>query len=126
MFVLHQHCGRVCSMTYRLIFLCLMVGVIGGGLAIVPVLAQTATPPDIIGQAKPLTQSLRDILNFLLGIFGVVALIALVVAGWLYFSAGGDAQRVMLAKRALVMGIAGVVIALGSMVLIWTIAKLLS
>lgn len=90
--------------------------------ALFPVLAYAG----VIDEAKPLTESLLDILNFLLSIVGVIAIIGLVIAGVLYFTAHGDERQVSWAKRSLVSGIIGIVIALGGMVLVWTIATLLA
>lgn len=78
-----------------------------------------------IDEAKPLTKSLLDILNFCLSIFGVLAIIGIVITGILYFTAGGDERQIRWAKRSLVASVVGSVIALGGMVLVWTIANLL-
>lgn len=80
----------------------------------------------VIDEAKPLTKSLTDILNFLLLIFGTIAILGMVIAGFLYFTAQGDERQMMLAKRAFLMSVAGIVITLGSMVLVWTITTFLS
>ena len=74
-----------------------------------------------IADAPPLIVGLTKILNFLLSIVGVVAIIGLVVAGFLYFFAGGDMRQVNLAKKATLGAIAGIVIALGGYVIIRTI-----
>lgn len=76
----------------------------------------------VISDAKPLTQSLTDILNFLLLIFGVIAILGMIVAGVLYFTAGGDERQVMNAKRAFTWCVIGVVVTLGSLVLVRALA----
>ena len=79
-----------------------------------------------IDEAQPLSVGLMNILDFLLLIVGVVAIIGLVIAGSLYFFAGGDMRQIALAKKATFAGITGIVIALGGYVLIRTIASLIA
>lgn len=80
----------------------------------------------VITDAQPLTTSLTKILNFLLIIFGAIAILGMLIAGGLYFTAAGDERKVRIAKRAFLASITGTVIVLSSMVLIWTFARLLS
>lgn len=80
----------------------------------------------VISEAQPLSVSLTKILNFLLIIFGLIAILGMILAGVLYFTAQGDERQLVLAKRAFQSGVIGVLVALGSMVLVWTIARLLS
>lgn len=86
-------------------------------------------PPNfrgVIANAPPLTASLTKVLNFLLWILGSLGILGLLVAGILYFTAHGDERQVRTAKKAVVAGIVGITLALSSMVVVWTIAKLLS
>lgn len=79
----------------------------------------------VIMEAQPIVVSLTKILNFLLIVFGLIAILGMLIAGLLYFTAGGDERRVQFAKRAFAAGVTGIVIALGSLVLIFTITRLL-
>lgn len=79
-----------------------------------------------IDEAQPLSVGLANVLDFLLAIIGVVAIIGLVLAGFLYFSAAGDMRQIALAKKATLAGITGIVIALGGYVLIRTIATFIA
>lgn len=79
-----------------------------------------------IDEAQPLSVGLMNILDFLLAIIGVVAIIGLVVAGSLYFFAAGDMRQIVLAKKATLAGIIGVLIALGGYALIRTIAAFIA
>lgn len=79
-----------------------------------------------IDEAQPLSVGLTNILDFLLAIIGVVAIIGLAVAGFLYFFAAGDMRQVALAKKATGAGITGILVALGGYALIRTLAALLS
>lgn len=74
-----------------------------------------------IDEAQPLSVGLLNILDFLLAVIGVVAIIGLVIAGFLYFFAAGDMRQITLAKKATLAGITGIVIALGGYALIRTI-----
>lgn len=79
-----------------------------------------------LDEAQPLTVGLTKILNFLLLILGTVAILGIIIAGILYFTAGGDPRQVMTAKKAFAACIMGLLFSLGSMILVWTIARLLS
>lgn len=80
----------------------------------------------VVADAPPLINGLTNILNFLLLIFGVIGILGLIVAGVLYFTALGDERQVMLAKKAVWSGVIGIVIALGSLILVLTLARLLA
>lgn len=80
----------------------------------------------VIDEAQPLSVGLTNILDFLLSIIGVVAIIGMVIAGFLYFFAAGDMRQIMLAKKATFAGITGIVVALGGYLLIRTIATLIA
>lgn len=75
-----------------------------------------------ITDAPKISAILANGLNFLLSIVIGVAIIAMVVAGLLYLTAHGSEERMKLAKRALVSGLTGGVIALGALVIINVIA----
>lgn len=79
-----------------------------------------------IDEAQPLSVGLANILDFLLAIIGVVAIIGLVLAGFLYFSAAGDMRQITLAKKATLAGITGITIALGGYALIRTITAFIA
>lgn len=79
-----------------------------------------------IDEAQPLSVGLTNILDFLLEIVGVVAIIGLVVAGFLYFFAAGDMRQVALAKKATLAGIMGIMIALGGYTLVRMIAAFIA
>jgi type IV secretory pathway VirB2 component (pilin) len=76
--------------------------------------------------AQPIIVGLTNILNFLLSIVGVVAIIGLVIAGGMYFFAAGDMRQISLAKKMSWASITGIVLALGSYVVLKLIALFLS
>ncbi len=73
--------------------------------------------------AQPIATSLTNILDFLLSITGVVAIIGLVIAGGMYIFAAGDMRQISLAKKTLAASIIGLLLALGSYVIIRTLAN---
>jgi hypothetical protein len=79
----------------------------------------------VIDEAQPLSVGLANILDFLLSIIGVVAIIGLVISGFLYFFAAGDMRQIALAKKTTLGAITGIVIALGSYLLVKAIAAFL-
>ncbi|HFC76710.1 MAG TPA: hypothetical protein ENJ27_00580 [Candidatus Moranbacteria bacterium] len=83
------------------------------------VYAQTiANAPTFSGVAS-------SILNFLLRFFSIIAIIGLIISGLIYFTAGGNMERVSLAKRAFWYSIVGILITLGANIIIKQIGKLL-
>ncbi|MFC1623222.1 hypothetical protein ACFL2R_01960 [Patescibacteria group bacterium] len=71
-----------------------------------------------IDEAPGIAEVLLNVLDFLLQIFGFLGIIALVIAGFLYFTAAGDQGRIDLAKKMTIYVVIGVVVALGSMVIV--------
>lgn len=65
--------------------------------------------------------ALTGILKWLLGVVGIIALISFVISGIMYFIAAGDDKMVEKAKKGIAFSIIGVVVVLGSLVVIQTI-----
>ncbi|MDP3956903.1 MAG: hypothetical protein Q8Q10_00165 [bacterium] len=76
----------------------------------------------VITDAPSLSHSLSNILQFLLSIAGILGIIGLVVSGILYFFAGGNEERMRLAKNAALGSVAGLIIALGALILMTQLA----
>jgi hypothetical protein len=79
----------------------------------------------VIEDAPTIPYLLMNILNFLLQIFGLVAIIALVISGIFYLTAGGDEDRIKSAKKSVLYSIVGIVVALMGMIIIRTISEFL-
>lgn len=79
----------------------------------------------VIDDAPSVSKLLLNILNFLLQIFGIVAIIALVISGIIYLTAAGDEDRITLAKKGTLYAIIGVVVALAGMIIIKTMGGFL-
>jgi len=58
-----------------------------------------------------------SVLNFLLSVVGIVAIMALVVSGMMYFFSFGDNSRMEVAKKSAKYAIVGIILVMGSMVL---------
>ncbi len=86
-------------------------------------LIDTAFAAGSITNAPQVADILLNILYFLLSIVGIVAIIGLVVAGGFYLTAGGNEQRITLAKRASLASVIGVIVALGALVIVSQLTK---
>lgn len=73
----------------------------------------------------PIATVLHNVLNWLLMIFGLLAVISFIIAGLLYLTAGGDEGMIKKAKSAVTYGIIGTVIGLIGLIVIRTIDALL-
>ncbi len=80
----------------------------------------------IISDAPKVSTVLLNTLNFLLQIFGLFAIIGIVVSGIVYLTSNGDEKKIGIAKKSLSYSITGIVIALGGMIVIKTLIKMLS
>jgi cysteine-rich repeat protein len=114
-------------MKLRKIFTALAVFVslaLAGGDFILPAHAQIDTGLDAIGQTVQLPDTdpriiAARLINVFLGLLGIILLVIILYAGFLWMTAGGDAAKVEKAKAWLRNGIIGVVIVLLS----WAIAS---
>lgn len=76
----------------------------------------------VIDDAPTLATAFFRLLDFLLAIFGFVVIIALVIAGTVYFTAGGNAARIEIAKKAFSWAVIGIAVGLGALVLVRAMA----
>lgn len=79
--------------------------------------------PDPAGGIKAI---LTNVLTWLLGIFGIVALVAFVISGIIYLISTGDEKMVEKAKAAMTWAIVGVIVALSGFVIIKAIQAILT
>lgn len=61
---------------------------------------------------------IKNIMNWMLGLVGVLGVIGFAIAGILYLVAAGDEDRIGTAKKAMMMSIIGVVVALLGLVIL--------
>jgi len=79
----------------------------------------------VISSAPNIPQLLLNILNFLLQIFGIIAIIALVVSGIIYLTSFGNEERAKLGKKSFTYSIIGIAVALTGFIIIKTIEGML-
>ncbi len=79
----------------------------------------------VITDATPISTVLTNVLQWLLQVFGVVAVIAFVGLGLLYLLASGNQDVLDRAKKWMIYSVVGVIVALGALVMLSTIDMLL-
>ena len=89
------------------------------------ILINIAQASGVIDSAPSIPELLLNILNFLLQIFGIIAIIALAISGIIYLTAYGDEDRMKLAKKSVAYSVIGIIVALSGMIVIKTISGLL-
>ncbi|HRY82439.1 MAG TPA: TrbC/VirB2 family protein [Candidatus Moranbacteria bacterium] len=92
------------------------------------ILAILQAGPDVAGTGSTLTIKMIavNVLNFLLSIFGIIAIISLVIGGGMYLTAYGDEKRIDTAKKIITYAIIGIVVALSALVVVRQISSLIS
>jgi len=68
---------------------------------------------------------IRTLLNWLLGIIGVLALVGFVISGIMYITAAGDEDRVDKAKAMLTYSIIGIVVALVGLIIVQALSYII-
>lgn len=63
-----------------------------------------------LGEPKPLTQIIGQIINIALGFLGIVLLFYLLYAGFLWMTAGGDEGKVKTARTMISQAIIGLIV----------------
>lgn len=79
----------------------------------------------VITDATPISGVLANVLQWLLQIFGVIAIATFVGSGFLYLLAGGNSKVIDRAKKWMMYSVFGVIVALGALVMLSTIDSLL-
>lgn len=75
--------------------------------------------------ALSIQQIAKNVLNFLLSIVGIIAIISLVIGGGMYLTSAGDEGRAETGKKMTQYAIVGIIIALGSLVIVNQIVALI-
>ena len=94
------------------------------------VLAEVSIPtgtglPEGSGSDHPVVAVLENILNWMLGIIGVLALISFVISGIIYLTSVGDSGQAETAKKAMMYSILGIVVALSGFVVLKAVETML-
>lgn len=79
----------------------------------------------VITDATPISNVLESMLQWLLQIFGVIALVAFIGSGLLYLLASGNKDVLERAKKWMIYSVIGVIVTLGALVVLSTIDSLL-
>lgn len=104
-----------------------------------PPITSPTTPPDtsatpntpstssgVITNATPVGSILTNILNFLLSVFGVIGIIGLVTSGIVYLTAGGNEDRLRLAKHIVTASGIGLIVVLSALLIVTQITSFLT
>lgn len=73
------------------------------------------------GKVEDLAQYISIVYNFLISIVGLVASVAMIVGGFQYLTAGGDASKIGAAKTRMTNAFMGMILALGAFTILRTI-----
>ena len=82
----------------------------------------TAPLPSEVSSARSAADILLSVLNFLLGIVGILSIIMLVVGGVMFLTAAGSQDRITTGKKIVTYALLGVVVALASLVIVRQLA----
>ena len=98
------------------------------GMFLLPVaaLAQFMPPSNTNLPSSSLFQIIQNVMLWLLGILGFVAVIGFVISGILYLVAAGDETAQERAKRAMIYSITGVIVGLVGLVILYAAQRLLA
>jgi len=89
-------------------------------------LAQFAAPSGTgLGEGS-VSGIVKNIMNWILMMVGILGVIGFAIAGVLYLTAAGDEDRIKTAKSAMIYSIVGVVVALLGMVILRAVSTMLT
>lgn len=112
---------------------------VSGALAFAPLMAgaSTLTPSSNSGASVSTTQNaagtlantsifalVSNVMNWLLGLTGVLAVIAFVISGILYLTAAGDEEQIEKAKTTMMYAIIGLVVAFVGLIVVNAVSGL--
>jgi hypothetical protein len=80
----------------------------------------------VISDAPKLSGVFLNALNFLLSVFGFIAIISLAISGVIYLTAGGSEKQIETAKKMALYSIVGIAVALAALVIARQIAEIIS
>lgn len=89
------------------------------------ILGWTSTPANVAG-AQTLSQIALNVLDFLLGISGVLALIMMIVGAIMYLTSAGEEERINTGKKIFWSSVIGIIIIMSSMVIVKQIANFIA
>jgi len=104
-----------------------MKKIISAGILLLPLaaLAQFQQPAGTNLPQASLFEIIQNIMMWVLGILGFVAVIGFVISGIMYLVAAGNEDSQKAAKRAMFYSITGVIVGLVGLVILFAVQKLL-
>lgn len=109
-------CFFIMVLGVRLVYICIFSGIIG-----VPIFVFAG----VISEAPSIATLLTRVLTFVLSIVGIVAILALGIAGVRYMLSVGNQGSIEIAKKHTSQVIIGIVIALSALIIVRQVAALL-
>ncbi len=82
----------------------------------------TPNVPSRVGTSLSLLEIMTNVLSFLLTIIGIIAIIMLVIGGFLYLTAAGNEDQIDRGKKIVKYSVIGILIALAAMVIVKQVA----
>ena len=86
---------------------------------------EQATGEDVVSQAKDIKTILLSVLQWIIAIFGIVALVSFVISGMRFIFAGGDTQKTEKARRGIFYSLLGVLVAGSALLIIKEILRII-
>jgi len=77
----------------------------------------------VISDAPSLTKVGFNVLSFLLSVFGVIAIIMMVVYGIIYLTAAGDQKQMQKGKKGFTYAIVGLILTFSCMAIVYQLGK---
>lgn len=85
-------------------------------------LAQFQTPSGTSLPSGTLVNIIKNLMQWLLALVGIIGVIGFAIAGILYLTAAGDEERIATAKNAMLYSIIGVIVALLGLVILQAVS----
>ncbi len=105
----------------------LLAGVISVGVLALPLAASALTIENVGGTltlgSADLKQTVLNIITFVLGLLGLIAVIMILYGGFIWLTAGGNEDKVSSAKRIISSAIVGLVVILISWAIVNFVVK---
>lgn len=75
------------------------------------------------GGQGDIREFVKDILNFILGFLGFIAVVYIIYGGFLYVTSGGNEENTGKAKKIILYAVVGIIIILASFAIVNTVIK---
>jgi len=88
-----------------------------------PGITQGDSIDDFVKSPKPILDFINLAVNAVIAVLVIIGLITIVIGGYIYMTASGDASRVKVAKEMIIAALAGIFLSLISVIILNTINK---